>query len=334
MAQAQFVSRSTCINCGSSNLVTLSEGFFDQGALRGFLSADPWGENPAPYLAGQRWSYIKCGACAQSFHARILSPEWSEIKWSRWMSAEAIAEFERLHPTPKFDKAISSTKHVLQLASLLGPKPRVVDFGCGNGEFLKMCLEYGFDAYGVDRSRARRDKAGEVVASIEEIDGQFDAVTLFEVLEHVDDPRGILVMLKERMKPGSILVLETPDCSGVTGIQSQHDYNCIHPLDHINGFTPATLRSIAERLGFRSIKTPVSHVTSSRLKVAKTEARRFPRKATTQQYFTVPVNPTFSRIRTWLGINPAYTKCVNCGDSIPKKDQWYPVCRGCDLPLS
>jgi 2-polyprenyl-3-methyl-5-hydroxy-6-metoxy-1,4-benzoquinol methylase len=109
---------------------------------------------------------------------------------------------------------------------------------------------------GVDRSSARHDKAGvDVGDSIYELDGQpFHAITLFEVLEHLDDPRGILEMLRGHLVPGGILVLETPDCSGVSGITTMHDYACINPLDYINGFAPATLRSSAEGSGFRQFE--------------------------------------------------------------------------------
>jgi SAM-dependent methyltransferase len=291
MTLAQFVTRDTCISCGSGNLQELSDGLFDQGPLHGFLSNDPWGENPVPYLAGQRWTYVKCGVCEQAFHSRILSPEWSAIKFSRWMTAEAMAEFERSHRVNAYDRAVHSTKHVLQLASLIAAQPfRILDFGCGNGEFLAMCHLYGFEAFGVDRSQARRDKAGvRVVESVDQLDDRpFHAITLFEVLEHLDDPRGILEMLRERLVPGGILVLETPDCSGVSGIVSRRDYDNIHPLEHINGFTPATLRGIAERVGFEAIRKPVSHVTANPIKVAKTEAKRaigFALRPTTQQYF-------------------------------------------------
>jgi 2-polyprenyl-3-methyl-5-hydroxy-6-metoxy-1,4-benzoquinol methylase len=295
MSLAEFLTRDACINCGSADLQPISQGFFDQDPLRAFLARDPWGESPLPYLDGQRWTYVRCQACQQAFHAKVLTDEWNAINFSRWMSAEAIAEFERQHvgPDGKFDRAAHYVKHVLQMASLIRARPlRVLDFGCGNGEFLAICHQFGFEAVGVDRSTARRDKAGfDVLASIDELTGQFHAITLFEVLEHLTDPAGILRMLKGHLAPGGILVLETPDCTGVTGIRSVHDYECIHPLQHINGFTPSTLRSIAERLGFEAITKPVSHVTASRVKVAKTEAKRVlgpVMRATTQQYFRLP----------------------------------------------
>jgi 2-polyprenyl-3-methyl-5-hydroxy-6-metoxy-1,4-benzoquinol methylase len=116
----------------------------------------------------------------------------------------------------------------------------------------------------------------------------FHVITLFEVLEHLDDPRSLLETLKEYLLKDGILVLETPDCSGVKNIVTHQDYRKIHPLEHINGFTPATMRRIAESIGFEPIKKPVSHVTCDPKRVIKTEVKRIIDVIgtnTTQQYF-------------------------------------------------
>lgn len=291
MTRAQFNTRTACINCGSASLKQLSDGLFDQQPLHGFLSADPWGESPVPFLAGQPWAYVQCD-CGQRFHKYVLTPEWNDINFSRWMSAEAIAEFARQHGAMKFERAAHYVKHILQLSSLIKARPlRLLDFGCGDGEFLTLCHQFGFETTGVDRSTARRDKAGDVFASIDELgDRTFHVITLFEVLEHLEEPASILAILRKHLLPGGILIIETPDCTGVERIDSRHAYDAIHPLQHINGFTPETMRSIAERNGFKAIAKPVSHVTASPVKVAKTEARRALAKVlkpTTQQYFTV-----------------------------------------------
>jgi 2-polyprenyl-3-methyl-5-hydroxy-6-metoxy-1,4-benzoquinol methylase len=55
------------------------------------------------------------------------------------------------------------------------------------------------------------------------IGGANESITPFEVLEHVDHPRAILEMLRALVVRGGILVLETPDCSGITDIVSRQD---------------------------------------------------------------------------------------------------------------
>jgi SAM-dependent methyltransferase len=292
---AQFVDRSRCIACASTRLNELSSGAFDEGAVGDFLRADPWGEDPMPFLAGARWRYVRCADCGQAFHLHVLDAEWSERRFSRWMSQEAIESFERRSRTPQglLDRAAGMTAHVLRLEALTRARRdgavRLLDFGCGHGEFVALCNLYGFQAVGVDRSPARRRHAlVPIVGDLDAVTGPFDAVTLFEVLEHLDRPREMLERLALLLRPGAVLVLETPNCEGVTGIRTYDDYLKIHPLEHINGFTPDTLRQIAQRVGFDPIAKPVAHVTMDPLRVAKTEARRLLGRLlapTTQQYF-------------------------------------------------
>lgn len=295
---AQFVERNKCISCGSESLSILSTALYDDKPLHDFLSADPWGENPIPFLMGKRWSFVQCNDCGQAFHKYILDPYWNERRFSKWMSQDAIEAFELRINTPdrKFNKGVQNAKHVLQLEyltrSLRGNKPvRLLDFGCGYGNFISMCDQYGFEAYGVDRSSARRENglAEKIFPELQDLgDNKFHVITLFEVLEHLDDPKALLEVLKEYLVKDGILVLETPDCSDIQGIASHDDYWRIHPLEHINAFTPETLKNFAERLGFVSINKPASHVTTDPVRVVKTEIKRMMGsviRLSTQQYF-------------------------------------------------
>lgn len=72
----------------------VSTGLFGDEPHRTFIEADPWGESPLADLVGERWTFVECRACRQRFHRRILSPEWDEIRFSKWMTADAIHEFE------------------------------------------------------------------------------------------------------------------------------------------------------------------------------------------------------------------------------------------------
>jgi len=294
--RAEFLTRRNCIGCESPNLVALSSGLFSERPLHDFLSNDPWGESPVPFLEGLRWQYVKCGDCDLAFHQKILSPVWNARNFERWMTAEAMAEFGKTHISQqdRFDRAAHFVKHALQLEYLTrnlrgGNRLRVLDFGCGNGDFIEMCSLFGFEALGVDRSAARRGSNRSIVfESIDEVKEPVHVITLFEVLEHLEEPKAILESLAALLVAGGLLVLETPDCTGVTSIESPNDYAKIHPLQHINGFTPATMRAFAERLGFRTVAKPVSHVTCDRKRVAKDEVKRvlsFAVPVRTQQYF-------------------------------------------------
>jgi SAM-dependent methyltransferase len=278
-----FVSRDHCISCGSSDLDRLGGGRFGDEPLRSFIDGDPWGENPLPILEKHSWSLLRCRNCSQAFHRFILSPEWNEIRFSKWMSEDAIRDFEQKHGGGE-NAATSHVAHALRLRDL-GVR-RILDFGCGFGQFLEMCRLFGFEAVGVDRSQARRSGAGvSVFEELEDVAGSFDAITMFEVLEHLDDPLAMLKKLKARLNAGGIMIVEVPDASGVTTIDSRANYYKVHPLDHINAFTPETLVGIMGRAGFEPIDKKVAFVTTSVKRAVKDVAKAKLKPPNTQRYF-------------------------------------------------
>jgi SAM-dependent methyltransferase len=282
--QAQFSERTKCINCSSPLLKELSAGRYHDEPLRGFLAADPADVDPLPHLNDATWILVQCEDCQLVFHERILNEEWNEIRFSEWMNANSILEFEaRLGPqfSRSFERGKRHVEHILRIEKLTrnlratSNPVRLLDFGCGFGSFLEACVHFGFNVAGVDRSTARRERANmKILSSLDDFQGEtFHAVTLFETLEHLDHTADVLGQLSGFLPIGGILVLETPDAADVTDVRTQHDYLMAHPLEHINCFTFGTLKSIAERHGFALITRGPAFVTSEYHRAAKRLAR-------------------------------------------------------------
>lgn len=300
--KAEFIERLICVNCGSGHLQELSRGNFSDDPIRAFLMESPWGESPMPHLEGLHWSFVGCQDCSQMFHRRILAPKWNDRRFKKWMSEDAIRAFEAAYDTwpERFNKGRRHVMHVLRLEKMTRVLRKcepvsLLDFGCGWGEFLAVCARFGFLAFGIDLSPARRE-GGQVsifpdAQALRNNAGApraFHVLTLFEVLEHLDEPYDTLRALADLVVPGGFLILETPDCTGVRSISSKTDYHLIHPLDHINAFTPKTLAGMARRAGFVPAKPATVHVTGDAVRLVKTEIKRFAGRflrPTTQQYF-------------------------------------------------
>ncbi|MEV5879349.1 class I SAM-dependent methyltransferase [Streptomyces sp. NPDC052101] len=104
---------------------------------------------------------------------------------------------------------------------LSGPIGTVLDVGCGIGNFVSFAQARCGRAYGVDvdpdavntaRSRGLRVAlSGDLDALLP--DAEADAVTLWDVIEHLHDPLPVMSRILGKLRPGGTLILETPDAS-------------------------------------------------------------------------------------------------------------------------
>ncbi len=164
--KAVFVNRNKCISCGSRDLKKLSEGRFIDEPLYSYLTNDPWGVSPLPFIDEEKWIFVQCNNCSQKFHKRILNDEWLQRYYSEWISADSIEEFDRnISGTWKFEKAIHSIERILLIEKatrklVKDKNVNILDFGCGDGDFLEACRLFGFECTGVEFSTSRYQRRG------------------------------------------------------------------------------------------------------------------------------------------------------------------------------
>lgn len=100
----------------------------------------------------------------------------------------------------------------------------LLDYGCGLGTFVERARARGWTARGVDTSPsavAHAQSQGRPVQILDPDrgaeepawDGAFDAITLWDVLEHVDDPHATMRWITARLREGGLVAIETPDGS-------------------------------------------------------------------------------------------------------------------------
>lgn len=130
----------------------------------------------------------------------------------------------------------------------------VLDLGCYMGEFLRF-LPAVFQKFGVEPNRqaaAEAGKAGiQIVGSSHNDLGnvQFDAVTLFDVFEHLREPLKTLDMLFDHLRPGGILVVGTgiADYPLFRVAGSKYNYVCLP--EHVCFLTRKFAATLGRRYG-------------------------------------------------------------------------------------
>ena len=303
--RAEFCTREKCVSCESSDLETLDRGRFDQGPHLADYSRSPWGDEGLPFLKKCEWELVRCKQCAQVFHKRVLTPQWEEVRFTKWLTKEAITRFETerglLSQGALLDQAQREVGWVLSMEKLTrelraGGSMRLLDFGCGWGRVVAFASLFGCAAFGIDRSLARQGGASGIGEIFESLDAFVSSqaepvhvVSLFQVLEHLHQPIEVLRALHEILAPGGFLVIEVPDGSGFLRINEPNTLGVADGLDHVNAFDPHTLSRIAENAGFKKFNSqPTPQVTADFHRVVKREALRALRRflpATVSQIF-------------------------------------------------
>ena len=100
-----------------------------------------------------------------------------------------------------------------------------LDVGCGAGLLAEPLARLGAKVTGIDASpevvavaRAHASESGLEIhyraGDVQTLDGQFDLITCMEVIEHVANPASFLDALAERLAPGGLLIMSTPNATG------------------------------------------------------------------------------------------------------------------------
>ncbi len=128
---------------------------------------------------------------------------------------------------------------------------KAVDFGAGNGAAVKALASLGFDAEGVEISEKAREAAAALFGvlvrdgTIEDFrPGEIAFLTMFDVLEHLLDPKSFLLTLYDKLAIGGACLIGVPNFNSLDrltmGVSSK---SLIFP-EHVNQFTAATLKGL------------------------------------------------------------------------------------------
>lgn len=161
---------------------------------------------------------------------------------------------------------------------------RLLDVGCGNGEFLARMRDLGWEVMGVEPDPAAVRVAQEhygvevTCGSIEHAglpDNGFDAVTLSHVIEHLPDPIGTLRECARVLKPGGVLVATTPNTRSLGRHWLREAWVSWHVPRHLFIFDPRSIGPLAERAGLTVVEVLTSaHISRSCWTTSRALARQ------------------------------------------------------------
>jgi hypothetical protein len=236
-----------CHDCGSAHLQMAADF---EAAKRVTSDCKPW--NSGGVLA-------QCKTCG--LVQTVTTPEWQSE------ADQIYSDYTIYHQSggieqPTFNAATGvgrSRSEAIVEALLrhvsLPRQGRALDFGCGNGAFLRAFssafpdwILSGFEVGEKYKQIVERIPGVErlYTGALENLPGDLDFISLIHVLEHIPGPGKFLRTLAAKLKPGGFLLLEVPDCQANPFI--------LMVADHCSHFSAGMLARVASGSGFNVLQ--------------------------------------------------------------------------------
>lgn len=141
-----------------------------------------------------------------------------------------------------------------------GPGLRLMEIGCGAGVLLREARQRGWHADAIElsaelatRARLNNPEAQITTGDIQTYEPQgppYDAVIALDVLEHVLQPLTMVENCREMLRPGGLLLLQTPNTRSFRARTEGAKWDMLDPAQHMNLFSPDALRVLLTTVGF------------------------------------------------------------------------------------
>lgn len=221
----------------------------------------------------ERLSVLKCPNCSLVFlESRTASGELDREEAVYWDDGDQ----KKIYLEDKIqDLFAAEFESRLKTLEQYGPsKGKLLDVGCGVGHFLAIAEKQGWQAQGLDISQAASQAAREVygldvqVGTLENSNlppNSFNAITLWDVIEHIRRPIENVKAANRLLLRGGIIVLKTPNESGlfkqfvlmfykIFGKRAAFLLKYVYYVPHYFSYSKQSMSVLLNRAGFEVIR--------------------------------------------------------------------------------
>lgn len=196
--------------------------------------------------------YVKCGRCSMVF----LNPVFKESSLKEYYKNLNTDQAKIISKESKFYREVYSLglKKIMEYIK----SGRIMDIGCCNGFFLDIAREKGWDTTGVELCLSDAEiarKGGHIIFTepLETIkfDIKFDAVTLWDVFEHIPNPQKYLLSLSKILDNNGVIFMQIPNSDALAARIMRERCNMFDGVEHVNLYNPKTIKKVLRDSGFK-----------------------------------------------------------------------------------
>jgi 2-polyprenyl-3-methyl-5-hydroxy-6-metoxy-1,4-benzoquinol methylase len=244
--EAAAAAISACPVCASSNATLYLDG--------PAYALDPYafGSSRTKLAFGRIW---RCADCGFGFS----DPRPTDSQLRELYSQMDVAAYESETP----GRVRTARRHHKILQRYAKRPGRILDIGCASGRFLAECAAAGWTVAGLEPSQSLVEEARRLLPATAQIlpitlqeadfpESAFDAVTMWDVLEHVPDPGEFLRKAVSLLRPGGVLLANVPNLDSWQARVMLKRWPLLLP-EHLNYFNRESLARCGAQSGARLI---------------------------------------------------------------------------------
>ncbi len=211
---------------------------------------------------------LRCKECNLLF----FDPDRSDgLDDSYWNNKQHVGIYENQEVQNDFE--VEFKKRIKSINDLVS-HGMLLDIGCGLGDFLRVARENGWKVCGVEiasvaveyaRKKYGLDVYQGTVENCDFSDESIDVVTMWDVIEHIQNPRQALSAIRSKLKKGGMLVIKTPNDNSLFKSLSRFVYfisakkisfllKYVYYIPHYYCYNKQSLSRMLEKFGFKVVK--------------------------------------------------------------------------------
>ena len=215
---------------------------------------------------GERYMLYRCSHCQGDFAITASSMDYRQDYQTGDLSAKRLAEPES---ELRESKLFAHFSQALKILETFTPNHRLLNICRGSAVFSKLAEDLGFEVHTLEFIPEAIQYAQEgfmlkntIAGSIDDIPAEwhdFDFVTCFEFLEHVEEPLKLSKKVYELLVPGGYFIVSAPNRNRLSvklAHRDAHDY----PPYHLTRWTKEILFSFLTDIGFDNVVVKIDGV--------------------------------------------------------------------------
>ena len=145
----------------------------------------------------------------------------------------------------------------------------ILDIGCSSGTFLNQIKKRNINAFGIELNQSEYKLAtakghsvyNDLLENVN-LDIKFDAITMWDVFEHIKDGEFYLNLMKTHLSDNGVIFLQIPSSDSLAAKILREHCNMYDGLEHVNLYGVETIKMLAKKCGFEvlSLKTIISEI--------------------------------------------------------------------------